>query len=70
MGEVYQKGKLAKKASYQLLNYTTDEKNEALLLISNQLIEEKDLIIKENKKGVHVHSLLRAIGLQIYTTTF
>ena len=52
MGEVYQKGKLAKKASYQLLNYTTDEKNEALLLISNQLIEEKDLIIKENKKDL------------------
>lgn len=52
MGEVYQKGKLAKKASYQLLNYTTDEKNEALLLICNQLIEEKDLIIKENKKDL------------------
>jgi len=52
MGEVYQKGKLAKKASYQLLNYTTDEKNDALLFISNQLIEEKDLIIKENKKDL------------------
>lgn len=52
MGEVYQKGKLAKKASYQLLNYTTDEKNDALLLISNQLIEEKDLIINENKKDL------------------
>ncbi|WP_312094460.1 glutamate-5-semialdehyde dehydrogenase [Niallia sp.] len=49
MGEVFQKGKLAKKASFQLLNYTTEEKNEALLLISNQLLEDTDLIIKENK---------------------
>lgn len=49
MGEVYQKGKLAKEASYQLLNHTTNEKNDALLLISNQLLEDKDLIIKANK---------------------
>lgn len=49
MGEVYQKGKLAKKASYQLLNHTTNEKNDALLLISNQLVEDKDLIIEANK---------------------
>lgn len=49
MGEVYKKGKLAKKASFQLLNHTTAEKNEALLLISNQLLEDTDLIIKENK---------------------
>ncbi|MBC3210500.1 gamma-glutamyl-phosphate reductase, partial [Pseudomonas sp. SWRI111] len=48
-GEVYQKGKLAKEASYQLLNHTTNEKNDALLLISNQLLEDKDLIIKANK---------------------
>jgi glutamate-5-semialdehyde dehydrogenase len=49
MGEVYQKGKLAKKASYQLLNHTTKEKNDALLLISNQLLEDIDLIIEANK---------------------
>lgn len=49
MGEVYQKGELAKKASFQLLNKSTDEKNDALLLISNQLLEDKDLIMAANK---------------------
>ncbi|KAB7673164.1 glutamate-5-semialdehyde dehydrogenase [Bacillus sp. B1-b2] len=49
MGEVKQKGKLAKKASYELLNKTTTEKNEALLLISKQLITDMDYIINENK---------------------
>lgn len=49
MGEVYQKGKLAKNASYQLLNKTTEQKNAALSFISKQLIEDQELIIKANK---------------------
>jgi len=52
MGEVQAKGKLAKQASYQLLKCSTKEKNEALLLISEQLVEDKDYIILENEKDL------------------
>jgi len=52
MGEVQAKGKLAKQASYQLLKCSTKEKNEALLLISEQLVEDKDYIIFENEKDL------------------
>lgn len=50
--EVVQKGKLAKKASYILNTKTTEEKNEALRKIAEQLLEDQQLILEENKKDL------------------
>lgn len=50
--EVVQKGKLAKKASYILNTKTTEEKNEALRKIAEQLLEDQQLILEENKKDI------------------
>lgn len=52
MGEVVEKGKLAKKASYILNTKTTEEKNEALHKIAEQLLVDKTWIIEENKKDI------------------
>ena len=52
MSEVIQKGKAAKKASYLMSGVTTKEKNEALALIAEQLIIDKDLILRENEKDL------------------
>ena len=38
MSEVKSKGKVAKQASYSLVNVTTEQKNEALALIAEQLL--------------------------------
>ena len=43
MSEVTAKGKAAKKASYQLIGLSTEQKNEALGNIAKQLIIDKDL---------------------------
>lgn len=50
MSEVIQKGKAAKKASYAMSSATTEEKNEALSLIAAQLLNDQDMILKENEK--------------------
>lgn len=52
MGEVLRKGKAAKEASYRLNTATTDEKNEALRLIAEQLIEEQEELLAENQKDL------------------
>lgn len=52
MGEVIQKGKLAKQASYTLAGRITDEKNEALRLIGEQLIADMETIIAANEKDL------------------
>ncbi len=52
MSEVIQKGKAAKKASYLMSGVTTKEKNDALALIAEQLILDKDLILRENEKDL------------------
>lgn len=52
VSEVIQKGKAAKKASYALSGATTEEKNEALALIAEQLLADQDLILKENEKDL------------------
>ncbi|API91208.1 gamma-glutamyl phosphate reductase [Virgibacillus pantothenticus] len=52
MSEVQQKGKLAKAASYQLNGVTTEEKNQALQYIAEQLIQDKEVILKENQKDL------------------
>lgn len=52
MSEVLEKGKLAKKASYEMNQKQTKEKNEALQLIANQLLKDKGIIQKENQKDI------------------
>ena len=50
--EVQRKGKLAKSASSLLNIKTTAEKNDALLKIADQLIQDQEKIIKENAKDL------------------
>ncbi|WP_432360517.1 glutamate-5-semialdehyde dehydrogenase [Sporosarcina sp. UB5] len=52
MSEVVQKGKAAKKASYLMSGVTTIEKNDALALIAEQLMLDKDIILRENEKDL------------------
>ncbi|PIC78480.1 glutamate-5-semialdehyde dehydrogenase [Sporosarcina sp. P19] len=52
MSEIRDKGKAAKEASIVLNVATTEEKNHALQLIAEQLIEEQDQLLAENKKDI------------------
>ncbi|MFR5642562.1 MAG: glutamate-5-semialdehyde dehydrogenase [Clostridium paraputrificum] len=52
MSKLILKGQRAKEASYELMNATTTQKNEALLKMAEKLLENKDYIIKENKKDL------------------
>lgn len=49
MGEVQLKGKNAKLASYEMVEVKTEEKNKALKKIAEQLLIDKDVIIRENQ---------------------
>lgn len=52
MSKLILKGQRAKESSYELMNVTTTQKNEALLKMAEKLLENKDYIIKENKKDL------------------
>lgn len=52
MSEVIQKGKSAKEASYSMTGVTTEEKNEALALIAEQLIMDQEMLLIENEKDL------------------
>ncbi|MBS4176800.1 glutamate-5-semialdehyde dehydrogenase [Lederbergia citrea] len=52
MSEVKRKGQAAKLASYSLVSISTEEKNEALALISEQLIIDQMSILTENQKDL------------------
>ncbi len=52
MTEVLEKGKLAKTASFEMNQKSTIEKNEALQLIANQLLEDQQFILEENEKDI------------------
>lgn len=52
MSEVREKGKLAKKASFELIGKTTEEKNKALAAIAEQLLIDQAAILAENKKDL------------------
>lgn len=54
MNEVKRKGQLAKNASYLLAGITTEEKNRALQLIADQLIEDVDMLLEENAKDLQI----------------
>jgi len=50
--EVKEKGKLGKRASFLLNSKTTEEKDQALAKIADQLIKDQDHLIEENKKDL------------------
>src|SRR5699024_552300 len=52
MSEVKVRGKAAKTASYSLALATTEEKNESLLLIADQIVEDQAEIIAANEKDL------------------
>lgn len=52
MKEVKMKGQVAKDASYLLAGVTTEEKNEALNLIAEQLLKDQFVILEENGKDI------------------
>lgn len=52
MSEVQFKGKKAKEASYAMTALTTEEKNKALRLIAEQIVEDQEIILEENKKDI------------------
>ncbi|MFT8320458.1 MAG: glutamate-5-semialdehyde dehydrogenase [Bacillus sp. (in: firmicutes)] len=52
MSEIKQKGKAAKLASLQMTRFSTEEKNEALQFISEQLVTDQEYIIRENKRDL------------------
>lgn len=54
MSEVHEKGLIAKQASYAMNERTTEEKNEALRLIAEQLVTDSVYIIDENNKDLEV----------------
>jgi len=52
MSEVREKGKIAKEASFALLNVSAEDKNAALSLIAEMLLSEKDYLIQENARDL------------------
>ena len=52
MSEILQKGKLAKKASFALVDISTEDKNEALAKIADQLLIDQAFILDENQKDL------------------
>lgn len=52
MSEVITRGKAAKAASYKLVQATTEQKNEGLLLIAEQIVSDQAEIIAANEKDL------------------
>ncbi|MFC9415148.1 glutamate-5-semialdehyde dehydrogenase [Bacillus mobilis] len=52
MNEVLAKGKRAKEVARELVLKSTNEKNEALAMVANQLINETAYILEENKRDI------------------
>ncbi|HDR7968118.1 glutamate-5-semialdehyde dehydrogenase [Bacillus pacificus] len=52
MNEVLAKGKRAKEVARELVLKSTNEKNEALVAVANQLIHETAYILEENKRDI------------------
>lgn len=50
--EVIKKGNLAKKASYEMIHKTTEQKNNALQIIANMLVENSKNILDANAKDI------------------
>ena len=52
VSEVQEKGKKAKEVSSLLVGVSTEGKNDALSLIADQLLLDKDFLLVENKKDL------------------
>ena len=52
MSEILQKGKLAKEASFVMVDISTKDKNEALAKIADQLLVDQAFILEENQKDL------------------
>lgn len=52
MSEVTSKGKAAKQASYSMIGKTTEEKNDALVEIAEQILKDQSHILSENQKDI------------------
>ncbi|MEW8986395.1 MAG: gamma-glutamyl-phosphate reductase, partial [Bacillus sp. (in: firmicutes)] len=52
MTELLEKARLASTLATSLALCTTNQKNDALLLIANQLVEDTPFILQENKKDL------------------
>lgn len=52
MSEVITKAKAAKSSAREMAKKSTEEKNEALLAIAEQILREEDYILEENKKDL------------------
>ena len=52
MSEVMKKGETAKETSYLLANNTTEQKNNALVLIAEQLVQDQTFILTANQKDL------------------
>ena len=52
MSEIVEKGKAAKKASFELIGKTTKDKNDALARIAEQLLIDQEEILIENAKDL------------------
>lgn len=52
MTEIRRKGLAAKEASIALANASTEQKNEALAFIADQLLEEQERLLEENAKDI------------------
>ena len=52
MSTLLEIGRNAKEASYTIMNASSNEKNDALLKMAEKLLENKDYILKENKKDL------------------
>lgn len=52
MSEILQKGKLAKEASFVLVDISTEDKNQALAKIADQLLVDQAFILEENQKDL------------------
>ncbi len=57
MSEVKRKGALAKQASFDLIGVTTEQKNDALAKIADQLLEDQAYIMIENTKDIEAGKL-------------
>src|SRR5690625_1256996 len=52
MSEVKLKGRQAREESYSIAGFTTKIKNEAISLIDEQLINDKEIILEANEKDL------------------
>ncbi|MFA1819965.1 glutamate-5-semialdehyde dehydrogenase [Virgibacillus oceani] len=52
MSEVQLKGKKAQEASYEMTALQTEQKNNALKLIADQIVEDQGLILEENQRDI------------------